>query len=191
MLPILTLSLFETEADPMLISALLVVQVFAPSSLAVPVPAVSSVFMAYRLMSVASAVAWFRCSSAVNTIDICGCGRTRGVTRRHSTRACETRHSASAALLLTISWKSLYFLKPLFVVILALYFGHWAPHFRMLSFTQPPQNRWRHSGMTCGSEKVSRQMGHSKLLSTKDVSVDSANAVSWLWLLLFGADIIL
>ena len=28
--------------------------------------------------------------------------------------------------------------------------------------------------MTCGSEKVSRHMEHSKLLSTKDVSLDSA-----------------
>ena len=29
--------------------------------------------------------------------------------------------------------------------------------------------------MTCGSENVSRHMEHSKLLSTKDVSVERAN----------------
>ena len=88
-----------------------------------------------------------------------------------------------------MSSKSLSFLKPLLVVILALHFGHSAPHFRMLSFTQAPQNRWRHSGMTCGSEKVSRQMEHSKLLSTKDVSLDKAN-LRWSLLVLFWTDML-
>ena len=179
MLPILTLSLFETEADPMLISPL-VVKVVAPSSLAVPGPDVSSVFMAHSSLSVASAVAWFRWSTAVNTIDICGCGKTCGATIRHSTRHLVrhvTQHLWEWITWLTISWKSLSLLKPLFVVILALHFGHLAPHFWMLSFTQGPQNRWRHSGMTCRSEKVSRHIEHStKLLSTKDVSLERADA---------------
>ena len=173
----------------MLISPPLVVKVVAPSSLAVSVTAVSSVFMAHlSLLSVASAVAWFKCSTAVNTIDIFCCEKTYRVvnTRRHST--------ASDTLIihqsLTISWKSLSFLKPLLVVILALHFGHSAPHFRMLSFTQPPQNRWRHSGMTCGSEYVSRQMEHSKLLSTKDVSLERAE-LRWLLLVVFWVDIML
>ena len=96
-----------------------------------------------------------------------------GVTTRRHSRACETL-SITKSQSLTISWKSLSFLKPLFVVILALYFGHSAPHFRMLSFTQAPQTRWRHSGMTCGSEKVSSHIEHSKLLSTKDASLDKA-----------------
>ena len=174
MLPLSTLA-FQTETDPMLLISPLV-EAFATSSLVVPAPV--SIFMAHLSLSVAaSAFAWFRCSTAVNTFDICCCGKTWNVinTRRHSTRANETLDTTESQSL-TISCKSLSFLKPPFVLILALHFGHSAPQFRMLSFTQAPQKRWRHSGMACGSEKVSRKMEHSKLLSTKDVSLDKANA---------------
>jgi hypothetical protein len=56
MLSLLALSLFETEADPMLIAPL-VVKMVSPSSLAVSVTAVSSVFMAHLSLFDASAVA--------------------------------------------------------------------------------------------------------------------------------------
>jgi hypothetical protein len=46
----------QVEADPMLKSPL-VVKVVAPSSLAVPAPAVSSVFIVHLSLAVASAVA--------------------------------------------------------------------------------------------------------------------------------------
>lgn len=80
---------------------------------------------------------------------------------------------------LTISSNALSFLKSLLLVILALQVGHSAPHFWMLSLIQASQKRWRHSGITFGTLKVSRQMEHSKWLSTKELSTKRAACRCW------------